>query len=329
MGSCCFLCSEARSLTTEHIIPQSLGGKLKANIYCKECNNTLGHSVDAELIRHFGFVYSLLCQGIGQEKASKFEVSEVQTGTKLVYHDGLLVRKNPIVNIDVKDGKLASVDITARTKAELERIVRSVETKYGISGGVTTFHEPRPGPTSTEHSIVVSNPKIRRAIAKIAYGFLCTKIPYNTLISQHFDSIRKYIMFDSECKLASVNYAHTNFLTDYTRPLHKIHVALNSRDRIVLAFVSIFGVFRFTVLLAENYDSVLEWPGLDYTYDPVTKMIVVGNDNFRAPQLSKRDILNPHHTKKMVMEELRRGLEVLNGDYVEGYKMMGVEADSD
>jgi len=38
----------------------------------------------------------------------------------------------------------------------------------------------------------------------------------------------------------------------------------------------IFGIFRLTILLSNRYVSSLEWPSLDYTYDPVATRIVAG-----------------------------------------------------
>ena len=38
----CTICCKPRQLTSEHIIPESIGGTLEAYIQCKECNDTLG-----------------------------------------------------------------------------------------------------------------------------------------------------------------------------------------------------------------------------------------------------------------------------------------------
>ena len=56
----CYLCGEDVKLTSEHIIPQCLGGVLADRLYCVRCNSECGHDVDVELARHFGRYATLL-----------------------------------------------------------------------------------------------------------------------------------------------------------------------------------------------------------------------------------------------------------------------------
>ena len=39
----CIICLENAPDSWEHIIPQSIGGRLQANILCKKCNSELGN----------------------------------------------------------------------------------------------------------------------------------------------------------------------------------------------------------------------------------------------------------------------------------------------
>jgi hypothetical protein len=76
-------------------------------------------------------------------------------------------------------------------------------------------------------------------------------------------------------------------------------------------------------LLAENFESKFEWPGLDYTYDPVRLEEIVGNYNFRAPRLTKEKI--PHQqSKEFIQGELHKGYKVIEG-YVDKFKFLGGE----
>ena len=43
----CIVCGDQAVLTEEHLIPQSLGGRLTADILCKSCNDELGHRIEA------------------------------------------------------------------------------------------------------------------------------------------------------------------------------------------------------------------------------------------------------------------------------------------
>ena len=47
----CILCPKQDKLTKEHIIPESLGGKLWARFVCKKCNDIMGYRVEADAKR--------------------------------------------------------------------------------------------------------------------------------------------------------------------------------------------------------------------------------------------------------------------------------------
>ncbi len=47
-GNKCILCFLERELCEEHLIPESLGGKLTCNFLCRPCNSNIGHSFEAK-----------------------------------------------------------------------------------------------------------------------------------------------------------------------------------------------------------------------------------------------------------------------------------------
>lgn len=46
-GNKCILCLQEDSLCEEHVIPESLGGRLTCNFLCRSCNSKLGHGLEA------------------------------------------------------------------------------------------------------------------------------------------------------------------------------------------------------------------------------------------------------------------------------------------
>jgi len=325
MKSICLICKKPRSLTLEHIIPQSIGGRLKAKIYCKTCNETIGHELDDEIAKQFGWVGTLLNIKRTRGKTQPYDVKDLKSGTGLVFDGKQLTRKNPIVKIASADGKkLDSADVTARNEKELKEICTRIQKKYKLAEAMETFKEVHPGPTDAERETEVDTALLRRAVSKIAYGLLCIKLSKDMILSSSFDDMRTYISSGSEQFLAHANFVHTRFMTDHVRPLHKIHVVLNRREKLIYGFVSLFGIYRFTVLIAEGYQSILEWAGLDYTFDPVRGAEITGKESFRAPQLKKDAILHPRQSKEFVLTELNKGTKVLE-NYVAGFKFRGGE----
>ena len=206
---------------------------------------------------------------------------------------------------------MSSVDIRARTEEELKNLSTNISQKYGLTDEIKHFEEHHPGPTDTVTELVFDNSLIRRCVSKIAYSLVCTKLPSDIVLSDSFDEIRNYIRFGSPTHLASANYAHTSFMTDDIRPLHKVHISLNRRKCLVIGFISLFGTFRYTALLSRTFKSFLDWSGLDHTIDPVTSKEIYGNPNYRAPELETNEILSPRQSKQLVLGELAKGYRIV------------------
>ena len=105
MSTRCFVCKESQALTWEHIIPQSIGGRLKEKLYCKACNDTFGHALDDEISRQFGRIGTLLNIKRERGKPQPYEVKKLTSGTTLVSDGKGLSRKKPIVKLTSSDGK--------------------------------------------------------------------------------------------------------------------------------------------------------------------------------------------------------------------------------
>ena len=320
----CFSCCKSKRLTEEHIIPQALGGRLSACIYCKDCNDQFGKEIDRELLKRIGFFGTALGIKRARGKNQPYDVTSVKNGTKLTFDGKRFARKKPIVKIEKEGNKVKSVDIRARTEEELKNLSAKISKKYSLTDEIKPFAEYHPGPTETVAELVFDNPLIRRCVSKMAYSLVCTKLPSDVVLADSFDEIRNYIRFGSPTDLATANYAHTSFMTDDIRPLHKVHISLNRRKCLVIGFVSLFGTFRYTALLSRNLKSSLDWPGLDHTIDPVTSKFVIGNPNFRAPELGVDGVLFPKHSKKLVLGELEKGHKIIER-YVKDHEFLRIE----
>lgn len=326
MNKHCFACKEIEMLTQEHIIPQALGGRFKANLYCKVCNENFGKNIDSEITSQFGKIATILKIKRERGKLQPFVVEDINNEINLVFDGEGFRRKDPTVKIELEaDGKtLKSANITVRSKKELENRINDIQRRYKVPRGIAPFQEVHPGPTETKYQITIDNTLIRRAVTKIAYSLLCIKIPKNIVFKSAFDETREYIKEGKGADLACANFIHTQFMTDYVRPLHKIHIALNRHKKLVTGYVSLFGIYRFTVLLSGQYASQFEWPDLDYTFDPVFRQEVFGNDRFRAVDITKEDILRPRQTKEFVQRELNKGHKVIES-YVDNYEFLRSE----
>lgn len=308
----CYLCVKSAELTSEHIIPQCLGGVLAAPIFCAKCNSEAGLKLDAELAKHFGRYATLLNVKRERGKNQTFRITDEKTGMNLVTDGVSIARQDPIVRVE-KDanGKIVEIEVIGRSEAEREQIFQGLAEKHNFDLAlVESEYVENPAP-SASHEFVIDTPELHRAIAKIAYGFACTKLPAETIFDKGFDAIRGYISNSSEMSLAHSNYAHGNFMVDGHRPLHKIHLSINRGNPLIVAYVTLFGTFRYTVLLSDSFNSDIEWPGIDYTYNPATQQEVPTNLNFKAPALTKDQVVSPKQSMQQVSVALQKGQEVI------------------
>jgi len=311
-------------LTAEHIIPQSIGGRLKPRLYCKDCNSAFGTVLDKEISDQFGHIATTLQIRRERGTVQPFTVQDIETKTELLFDGRQLKRKDPIINLKFgPDGSVTSVDVTARTESDLNRIMQGLRTRYGLTGNGRKFQDPHSGPTDTTHTRLFNTALIGRAVTKMGYGFLCYKLPTLTL-SSALDEARHYIQTGQGRDLACVNFLDTRFMVDNVRPLHKIHITFDRAAHLIVGFVSIFGIFRYTVLLSKEYRAELELADVDYTYNPVTQRLVEGNANFIAPRLREDKILSPREPLDMARRELIAALRVLES-YVSNQVLLDIE----
>jgi len=171
--------------------------------------------------------------------------------------------------------------------------------------------ESIPGSTITTNELTLYVRDTRRAVAKIAYGFLCCKIPSSTISSSSFEPIRNYVCLDEGPDLSAPNLADTKFMVDGLRPLHKVHIHFDVKRKLTVGYVSIFGAFRYTVLLSDSFVPIISYPDFDYTVDPIRGKEVPINNLFTPRSISKERVTKPKHTEEEFRAELDAGLKVI------------------
>ena len=112
----CFSCCKPKKLSEEHIIPQALGGRFVARIYCKSCNSEFGKGIDAELINNIGFFGTALNIKRVRGKSQPYDVSLTKDDTKLTFNGKEFKRKKPFVKIEKNGEKIKYVDVRAKVR---------------------------------------------------------------------------------------------------------------------------------------------------------------------------------------------------------------------
>jgi len=309
---CCFGCKKEAPLTFEHIIPQAIGGRLKAALLCERCNSTTGRQIDAALTDQLRPFATILNVQRERGKNQPFRVTQVETGTEFdIGPQDDVRRARPEVREEFDHNGRVMVDVTARSEKEREDILRGFGRKHGILAPEFEISVDRTVLGLVERIDTVGGRLSMRSVAKSSYLLLAHLAPAEKVLSEAFDPIRGYIFEDSGERMVSYNYVHTGFMIDRRRFLHGIAIHFDSRRRNVVAYVQLFGTFRFSVLLAKTCPWKIAISDLKYCLDPVTGQEVPLTPGFLAPDITAEEALSPIQSEELVYAEVVKGLQTL------------------
>lgn len=284
----CIYCeSEIRQPNKEEIIPYALGGRYGGQeIICQKCNGHLGHEVDAMLVGWIPFVYArnLFClEGHSSGDIPRFRVED-QEGRIYIAEPGwrLRPRDEPpriITEMTTSRGMTRQFAITAPNEAEGWKQVRKMQRgwlrhlrKQGYEireSDITTrvverrYHIIRP-PAFKPQAADFGTDGHYRAVAKIAFEYLATKLPREEILAREFHVIRRFIL---EGKLDTEDYRKL-WLADYRdiytvcQPeehwFHRVSIYCNRETHNVIGLVELFDCLRVAVVLSWQYEGMTQ-----------------------------------------------------------------------
>lgn len=247
----CYRCGVSlndENSSQEHIIPNALGGKLKARILCRQCNNRFGDSIDIDLVNELSLLTyyanpkrergsaTSLCgtyKGIDVEMDSKgdvrgFKKEPGKNGWSIVAigEKGEKYLRNMCVGM-FNNGKISP--------EEFARVTKAIET------GSKKLEEPL---------------KFEFTLEKVWLGVLKTSVSYAIYSGISPSAMVKAISIlnmKDQAKAADISdYCYDVKIFDDNEIKHEILLVKNNYNQL-LCFVSFYGVMRFVVLLCDDY----------------------------------------------------------------------------
>ncbi len=258
----CSICLSPKSLTYEHIIPNSLGGTLQCNIQCEQCNKELG-SLIVSLAKEV-YPVRLAINSLRNILPNLFmtiEKGQQYTGlnkpgdtSDLNFKNGKLKTRarmdnNGILNIDSKD---------------TNKKIKSILTKEGLSpkdidDSIFNFQKSvvdKPIRLSNKYQAIKRKFKDiyqtpgeidmnERIIALIAYNYLCL-ILGSVILKDQLNFIRDFIKNGKVTdKIKIEQHPYTN---EY-EPYHRIHYEAN--DVSISIYIILFGSLFYKILFMD------------------------------------------------------------------------------
>jgi hypothetical protein len=270
----CYICNDeinTQNQSKEHIIPNSIGGRLKSyDLICRKCNSDFGAKSDAELARQLNFICNVLNIKREQGEPQPIIVENKKTGEKFkVTSDGHYQLKDPIVTQEVK-GEQININIKARTIKEAKNILKSLKKKHPklnvdelLKKAINIekeFNEP------IEAELIVGGKTIFQSILKTALNYYIYRTKNNKAVKEAIEHLKK-------CDLKIVEpIIPENSLYDVeeSKIYHSIFIYGNQKEKKLYAIIEYFNVYHYIVKLSDEYcdDDI----SLLYVYDTISNI---------------------------------------------------------
>jgi len=268
----CILCKSSPPDNWEHIIPESLGGRLQAKILCVSCNSTLGSELIGnlkqnasirltmeELRKELPNLYSQLMDKatfVGKTlDGSLVHVSQAGKNSKVLSSKGA----NDSIIQDTRDAGKAIEKILTKNKVPSDEIERLK--KIFVELGENIPLEVSDSYTFIKRPILKLQPKLdpknqidNRLAALIAFEFLSILIG-NLILHSAFDQIRNYVRYGTPTDRILIKHVHGK----QPDPIHAIVV--EPMNDAIKFHVRLFRLITFLVTF-QNYS----YNGLDSVY---------------------------------------------------------------
>lgn len=313
----CIICdntitSENKSI--EHMLLNALGGHLKSSeLVCKNCNSVLGQHSDAELAKELGFAASLF--DIKREKGNNQTIIS-EHGDYDLAPGGTPVLKKPTVQEKLtEDGKI-SVSIRARSLSEAKRLIKRYRKLYPQNDWDKMLKNTKPIGKSLEEEIPIpvmfDFPKICPSIIKTAVEFYLLCGGEREYIKHLLPILSKNEFFDK--KVAQLFYPDVQVFHTEWNILHIIDVVGNPREKMLYAYVELFGFLCVVVVLNADYTGEEFNETYSYSFICDREMSVYKNRNITRAEIEQ--MADDGNYVNKLSGKIQGFMEVMNKKYL-------------
>ncbi|WP_195345130.1 HNH endonuclease [Paraclostridium sordellii] len=278
----CYICDEEineKNETEEHIILNSLGGKLKSKkLICKNCNSKLGDSIDSVLSEKLKPIATLLNIKRDRGKPQKFTAYSTSKEKFNIYPGGIPESTKPTIEeIETNNGKL--ITIKARDKKEAKKILKGLNRKYK---DIDVDKELSKSLETKQYMEDYLNFNIEIG-SELEYRAIC-KMAINIYIfcggeKNNIKHLLPYIKQEKNEDIFVKNfYKEEQVIEKSNEVLHTLIVKGSKKERILIVYIELFNAFKYIVLLNNEYTGKdIEY---SYIYDVINNNQVYRNYNF-------------------------------------------------
>lgn len=261
--SICYMCQQnlnSSNSSLEHIIPNSLGGRLKSDeLLCKDCNSTIGSQEDAILAKQLNFIANMLDIERDRGKPRSFEASHKETNEKFRFLTGGKPQRIKPEIKTIKNDNKTEIKIKARDIKQAKEVLKSFKKNYKFTNDevediIDTFkvvEEPFKKEVTIDE--VYGGKDAFKGIAKIVLNYYFYLEQERKEVS---DFIEDYL--DNNCDiLPKISFMYLSDEIIHKNKddiLHSILIVGDVSENILYGYVELFNFYRVTVLLNDCYN---------------------------------------------------------------------------
>lgn len=309
----CYCCDNEitkENESEEHILLNAIGGKLKSKtLLCKRCNSNFGESFDSELSKQLLFISSFL--NIDRERGNHPPLKGGKTDSGEEIHllaGGKPIYGKPTVE-STKNGNEVVLNIKARSKKELRKILKGLNRKYPQIDIDNIIEN-----SDLETSYLNEPIKITQTIGgdKALNGITKTALNYGVYINKDYEPFKKVIEILKKVEknlLCKHFYPKNLYRKERQEICHIIHVQSDKRNKNIVAYVEFFSSYSFIILLSDSY--IGKKIKSTYCYDLKRKKELKKEINLKitSEEFEKLPTISPDHYP-LITEKMDRIVQI-------------------
>lgn len=251
----CYSCNnllEKNNFSIEHIIPNSIGGKLKSSkLLCKSCNSILGSEIDDKLAKQFNFFMNFFM--LERERGSYQPIKGKTKNGEEYSLNGIEIKSKPKILLDDE-----SVNFTGNDEEDLKIYFKGLLKKYPhLKMEDIILHAKKERyylnePISIKLSIGGEN--VFRAISKMAVNFYMHKGGNRNNITNILSYIKGEVNNEPKKIFHHYGFSDDNLIINDQKLYHLIKIIGNSEEKTLYSYIELFGTFKFIIYLSDNYE---------------------------------------------------------------------------
>lgn len=285
----CYLCGTEinhDTWTWEHVIPNSIGGRLKSrDLICRNCNSTFGHDIDSELASQLNFFANQL--NISREKGTPPPIyGTTETGYRISLDPG---GKPVMLKPDISFHKTESgteIHFNARNMSEARKLLKGLQRTYPQIDVEQILQQAKPHTEYMRERVFFhtgfGGKNAFRAIVKMAVNFYILNGGHREFI----EHLIPYIKHGGVEDPVWFYYDHDEEILDKdpNQVIHGLILKGDPSEKILWCYVELFNALRFIVLLNDHYRGDIF--SKEYLYDVL-----------QVKEVTKRNVVTVNRSK--------------------------------